>query len=190
MDIEINVPEGESGPWRVELFEVTEQAAAIENIRAAFGRRHIKPGIYTRLMRGGTVVMSNTPAEIRDHLQFISIAKRGGDILINGLGLGVALSEILTSDAVKSVTVVEKSSDVIALVAPTYAADQRVTIIEADAFDWRPPKGQRYSAVWHDIWDYICADNLPEMATLHRRYGRRADWQGSWCKELCRRQAA
>jgi len=189
MQIDIDVPNGESGHWKVEDFEISEDSAKFENMRASFqpGGRYVKPGKFKRLMRGGTVVMSNTPAEISDHRQFICIAKRGGNILINGLGIGVALKEILTSPDVESVTVIEKSEDVINLVANTYN-DPRVTIIHADAFEWKPPKGVRYAAAWHDIWDYICGDNLKEMTKLHRKYGRRTDWQGSWCRELCRRQ--
>jgi hypothetical protein len=63
----------------------------------------------------------------------------------------------------------------------------RVEIIQADAFSWKPPKNIRYGMVWHDIWPNICGDNYPEMKTLHRRYGRKADWQGSWCKGLTKR---
>ena len=59
-------------------------------------------------------------------------------------------------------------------------------IIEADAYLYQPPKGIRYSVVWHDIWPDLCEDNLKEMGTLHRRYGKRCDWQGSWGKELLR----
>jgi len=189
MNIDISVPNGESGRWRVEDFEISEDAACIENMRASFrpGARYVEPGVFKRLMRDGSVIMSNTPAEISDHRQFIRIAQRGGDILINGLGLGVALVEILKSEDVETVTIIEKSQDVISLTAETYLKDPRVEVINADAFGWKPPKGKRYSAVWHDIWDDICADNLPEMTKLHRKYGRRADWQGSWCKELCKR---
>ena len=191
MKIDINIPDGKSGNWAVETFTVSEDEARLENLRAAFSysSRGISPGTYKRLMRGGTVVMSNTPAEISDHLCFIYRSKRvGGDILINGLGLGVALSEILKSDLVRSVTVIEKSNDVINLVAGHFANDHRVSIINQDAFEFNPPKGKRYSTVWHDIWDYICSDNLPEMTRLHRKYGRRCDWQDSWCKKLCKRQ--
>jgi len=187
MKIDINIPNGNSGNWTVEDFEITEDDAKLYNIRASFhmGSRYVKPGKFKRLMRNGTAIMSNTPAEIEDHHEFIREAKKGGDILINGLGLGVALTEILKSDLVTSVTVIEKSSDVISLVAEYYNKDKRVNIINADAFEWKPPKGKRYNAVWHDIWDNICGDNLTEMTKLHRKYGRRTDWQGSWCRALC-----
>jgi len=191
MNISINVPDGVSGNWEVKTFNVSDDEARLHNMRASFqgGGRHIKAGDYKKLTRSGSVIMSNTPAEIRDHSAFICTAKRiGGNILINGLGLGVALKEILTSDEVKNVTVIEKSADVISLSGSTYSKDKRVSIIHADAFDYKPPKGVRYDSVWHDIWDYICSDNLPEMTRLHRKYGKRADWQGSWGKELCQRQ--
>lgn len=191
MKIDVTVPDGKSGEWSVETFTVSEKQAEFEIIRSMFsfsGRgRRVPAGTYKRLMRSGTVVMSNTPNEIHDHILFICKAKNGRNILINGLGLGVSLKAILDSDKVESVTIIEKSPDVINLVAPSFLEDKRVTIICADALEWKPPKGQRYDAVWHDIWDDICSDNLPEMEKLHRRYGRKTYWQGSWGKALCAR---
>ena len=70
--------------------------------------------------------------------------------------------------------------DVLRLVAPTFAANPRVTIVEGDAFTHPLKRGERFGAVWHDIWDFICADNLEQMRQLRRRYCRRADWQGCW----------
>ena len=56
------------------------------------------------------------------------------------------------------------------MVAPTYIQDKRIKIINEDAFEFKPPKDKRYDFVWHDIWDDICTDNLPEMTKLHRKY--------------------
>ena len=86
------------------------------------------------------------------------------------------------------VTVVEVNQDVIDLVGPHYSAlygAHHVEIVHGDALTYQPPKKVRYGAVWHDIWANICPDNLPEMHKLHRRYGRRSDWQGSWSRHLC-----
>lgn len=97
---------------------------------------------------------------------------------------------MLDKPAVDKVTVIEISPDVITLVG-SYLKEHfgaRLEIIEADAFTWQPPRGVRYGAVWHDIWDNICSDNLPEMHKLHRKYGRRTDWQGSWCRWRCEDQ--
>jgi hypothetical protein len=184
----VTVPEGASGEWRVERFTVSEDAARMDQLRSSFrpGGRGIRAGTYTRLYRGRTLVMSDTPAEKRDHMFFVHAAR--GNVLIHGLGLGMVLGAVLLKPEVEKVTVVEASPDVIALVGPSYP-DPRVTIVQADAFAWQPPKGERFDAVWHDIWDDICSDNLDQMKTLHRRYGRRAAWQGSWARELCERYA-
>ena len=42
-----------------------------------------------------------------------------------------------------------------------------------------------FDAVWHDIWDEISDENLPEMHKLHRKYGQRANWHGSWARAEC-----
>jgi hypothetical protein len=130
-------------------------------------------------MRGGKTIMSNTPAEMRDLLEFRQRAT--GDVLINGLGLGIAAQIALEKAAVFTVTVIEISEEVIALVAP-YITDHRLRVVHGDALKWTPPRGLRWNVVWHDIWDDICADNLNEIAKLHRRYGRRCDWPCSWCR--------
>lgn len=145
------------------------------------GGRSCRPGTYTRLMRGSTLVMSDTPDEKRDHYDFVRRAR--GHVLIHGLGLGMVLGAVLGKLEVSSVTVIELSQDVINLVGASYD-DPRVTIVCADALTWEPPKGARFGAVWHDIWDDICSDNREDMKLLHRRYGRRSTWQGSWGREL------
>jgi hypothetical protein len=177
--IDIDVPDGKSRDWEVSTFTV--EADDPSQVISAFKTgRYVPAGTYKRLTRKGQVIMSNTPDEIRDCSEFIREAK--GKILINGLGLGVILKAILNKPEVEDVTIIEFSEDVIKLVAPTYI-DKRVNIIQASAFDYQPPKNIRYDCVWHDIWDDMCSDNLKEMATLHRKYGRRTNWQGSWGKE-------
>jgi len=185
----IMVPNGVSGNWKVETFEVSEESAKFENMRSMFSHssRGIEAGTYKRLTRNGIVVMSNTPAELGDHRYFVYIAKKCKNVLLNGLGLDVTLAVILESDIVENITVIEKSEDVINLVSSIYLKDSRVEIIHADALEYKPPKGIRYGAVWHDIWDNICEDNLPEMTKLKRKYGRRCDYQECWCENLCRR---
>lgn len=186
MNIKVEVPDGKSGNWEVKTFEVPEKS--VEGLRLAMQGRHIKPGVYKSLSRGRTIVMSNTPAEIRDFIHVIRRAR--GNILINGLGLGVLLTALLEKSEVKTITIIEKSQDVINLVAPTFFDDARVTIICADAFEYQPPRGMRYNCVWHDIWDNICTDNIDEMSKLHRKYGRRCEYQDSWCRDLLKRMRA
>lgn len=186
----VSVPEGSRSPWRVERFTVSDEDAQREammaSIRPQFGYRGVPAGTYTRLMCGDIVVMSDTPDEARGHWDARKFAK--GNVLINGLGLGMILRMVAQKPEVSHVTVVEKSPDVIALVADHYLKmfPGKITVVNADAYEYKPPKGVRYGAVWHDIWDYICGDNLAGMGKLHRKYGCRADWQGSWQKEACR----
>jgi hypothetical protein len=183
----MEIPDGESGPWKVSTFEVTEDDIRIENLRAMFkpGCRTMKASKYKRLTRNGFVVMSNTPAEIADYRHFVRHAT--GAVHINGLGLGCVLAEVLNKPDVNMVVVVEISPDVISLVSPYFESDPRVKFICANAFEYKPPKDSRYDAVWHDIWDNICADNLDEMGKLHRKFGKKTDYQDSWCKDLCKR---
>lgn len=177
----VNLPEMARGPWKIERFRVERP-----DLHAMLRGRGIPVGEeFTRLMRGSTVVMSDTPAEMRDHYAAVRRAK--GSCLINGLGIGMVLKAVLKKPEVTDVTVVDVSQDVIDMVAPHYA-DERVVFVCADALTYQPPKGKRYQMVWHDIWDYICANNLEQMHALHRKYGRRTDWQGSWCRDECERR--
>lgn len=177
-------PIGISGNYRIEKFTVSKKDADFFNLRQSINRRgrEIKAGTYRKLVKNNTIIMSNTPAEIDDHYGIITYGK--GNILINGLGLGVVVSSLLQKKEVISITVIEISKDVIKLVASIYDKDPRVKIINADAFSWIPPK-VKYDYVWHDIWDNICSDNISEMITLHHKFGKRCFWQRSWCKELC-----
>lgn len=182
------VPAGERGVWRIEIFEVDAQAARWESMRAAVSGlgRTVGEGRYTRLMRGREVWMSDTRDEYRDHVELERRAH--GRVLLNGLGLGCAARMCLAKPDVEHVTVVEIEPDVIELVRPAlieeFGAD-RIEVVQGDAMTWRPPVGALYGAVWHDIWESICSDNLKAMNTLTRRYARRADWQGSWARGLC-----
>jgi len=188
IEIFVDVPKGRSGDWRIERYAVSERDALMFNIRNECryaSDRNIKPGTYTRLMCRYTVVMSDTPAEKRDHIEFIKRAK--GQILINGLGLGYAIEVCCRKGTVEHITVIEKSPDVIKLSGPHYLKryPDKLTIIQADAFTWEPPKGMRYDAVWHDIWNNHCSDNLVEMDQLEKKSQGIADWQGSWGRARC-----
>lgn len=190
----VNVPEGESGPWKVSRMTVSEKDADWANLRAAIsmgGRgahRTIKPGIYTSLTRGGTMVMSDVPAEKNDHYKVISEAT--GRVIICGLGLGWVIEVISQKPEVEHITVIEISQDVINLVGAHYKAKlgDRLTIINADAYEWKPPKGERWNVAWFDVWDHICEDNWEGMKKLRRKFARRADWKGAWCEDDIRYQ--
>lgn len=189
-EYKVDVPEGQVGDFRIEHVTVDaedEKRGRMYAANPSSGGRFVKAGKYTMLYEKGSLWMSDTPDEIRDHLEPIHEASRaGGNVLINGLGIGVVTDAIASLENVTKVTVIEKSPEVIELVGPSLLKKHgdKLEIIEADSFEYRPPKGVRYTVVWHDIWLHLCTDNLDEMAKLHRKFGRRTDWQGSWGKEL------
>lgn len=186
------IPEGEFGHWKVERFIVEEDS--LGRLRYALDGRDVPAGTYTRLMRRrsenghgdvmpwDTLVMSDTPAEFDDHRDFWGAVRfRRGHVLLHGLGLGCAVRMALHAGA-ERVTVVELDRDLIAHVAP-HLDPQRVAVVQGDAFTLRHPVGSRWSVVWHDIWDELCTDNISKMTTLHRKFGSRCGWQGSWSRE-------
>jgi len=176
----VTVPEGKSGDWEVHKFTVSESDSTWSVF--SYGGRAPSPGDYTRLVCNKCTIMSDTPAEMGDHWEPVHKAK--GHVLINGLGLGVVLLNCMIKPEVEKATVVEISPDVIKLVGPHYQDmfGSKVEIINDDALTFKPPKNVKYGMVWHDIWPTICGDNNDEMSKLHRRYGRRAEWQGSWAR--------
>ena len=189
----VDVPEGVVRKWAIQRFTVSAADARWANLTSAmsgggnFGGRDITPGTYTKLTYNGSIVMSDVPAEMRDHM--MPVIKAEGHCLLNGLGLGMVANAMLMKPEVTEVTVIELDPDVIALVAQHYKEKfgDKITIIQADALTYEPPKKARYGAVWHDIWPNICSDNLASMKLLHKKYGRRAEWQGSWCRAECER---
>lgn len=187
MRVELDIPEQQLGRFRIDHIEVTEEDAKWGLLRARINghNRFVPSGTYVRLIdkRFDETVMSNTPDEIRDHMEFVNRAK--GSVLINGLGLGVVLKMILEKPEVTEIIVIEKEKDVIDMVS-CYYKDLRVTIIHADALEYQPEKNKIFDCVWHDIWPNICSDNWDTMKILHRKYGRRCRWQGSWVRDLVR----
>lgn len=186
------VPEGERGDVRVRHFTVSPEQSEVTRMRAIFNPYAFVPaGNYCKLEVGHEVMMSDTPMERRTCAEVVRNAN--GKVLIAGLGLGWILHPILAKPEVTEVTVLEINPDVLALVAPGIPDDPRLTIIEADALAWTPPKGKLYDCVWFDIWPTICEDNLDDIGKLNRKYARRMNkdnpkaWRGSWCEDDLRR---
>ena len=179
LNYKVNISERSNEDWCIVKKEKVSDYIVKDN-------RYIPEGTYTILYRTGTgrkvLVMSDTPAEIRDHLSAINLAT--GRCLIAGLGIGMVLNAIAQKPEVTHIDVVEISQSLIDLVGPHYLEQygDKLTIHCGDVFEWKPP-AQKYDWAWFDIWNTICTDNLPEMHKLHRKYGRKATWKGSWCKE-------
>jgi hypothetical protein len=179
----IELPEIDADGVRVSRFEIgPPDVRSLLDMMSQGGRGRTKPGTYTRLDVDGRLWMSDTDDEKRDHAEpFWEAQRRGGRVLIHGLGLGMVVKAVLALPQVEHVDVVEIDPRVVKHVGPHYAGE-RCTIHLGDALTHQWPAGARWDVVWHDIWPTITGDNLPQMHRLHRRFGRRAGWQGSWAR--------
>lgn len=205
------LPTGVRGDCRVVRYTVTDMEARNLMLRALLNPhrnpRVIPPGEYTQLWEGDTLWMSDTPGEVQDHSVLFQQAT--GRVLLHGLGLGMAAKRVMGLREVQHVTIVERSQDVLDLVAPhllravgqpweeTRVGDHVVrydspaaTILQGDAFEWSPRKTDHWDLIWHDIWPNLSTDNLVEMRALGNRFKRYADRQLHWGQDELRRISA
>jgi hypothetical protein len=166
-------PVGTKGKWTIREFTIPKESLGVLRL-VRDGGRGCAPGKYHQLLRtepngSKTIVMSDTDAEMID---FLSVIRPGwdGQILIGGLGMGLAIKTLLMMPEVGFITVVELDPELIELTKSMYAKEQRVEIIQGDIFKWKVPKGAKYDWAWFDIWDTISDDNIPDFQRLKRKY--------------------
>lgn len=81
------------------------------------------------------------------------------------------LLAIQDKEEVKQITVVEKNMEVIELVGSQLPFNEKVEIVNADVFDYKPTN--KYNTIYMDIWNYINSDVYnEEMKPLISRYRR------------------
>jgi spermidine synthase len=183
------VPPGEHGKAKIEHFEVSREESARTRMMGQIRMspyEYVPPGRYCRLIVGDDLMMSDTPMEWQTNQALIRQAH--GDVLIAGLGIGMVLGPVLAKDDVDTVTVLEASDDVIALVAPYYK-HPKLTIRHADAFKWRTRR--YFDAMYFDIWPSISDENLGDMEKLFHRYDKnlaRGGWMDAWERRACIRR--
>ena len=173
------VPERQVGTAKI----VHDSPDSLVRLRAQMHGQPLRLDKYTRLFIGREVWMTDAEYERRTNIGVVSAAQ--GNVLVAGLGIGMILVPILKKSEVQHVTVIERSQDVIDLVAPHFNSP-KLTVICADIYTWKPPKGSKWDVIYFDIWPNICADNLKSMAKLHMKYGRYLQgkrWMNSWCKD-------
>jgi hypothetical protein len=181
--------------FMVDIFEVTQDDVDRVRLRDAFqGRMEyhgFTAGKYARLSHRnpdgsrGATIMSDTWMEQQTNVEFCEQAK--GDVLVGGLGLGMVLLAIQDKPEVRTITVVEKEAEVIALIKDQLPLNATVTIVQGDIFTYKPDKA--YNVIYCDIWDTISGDNWPEMKKLHRRlrkWLKPKGYMASWRQEPCR----
>jgi spermidine synthase len=183
----VTVPEGERDGWKIERFEIPQEGMG--RVRYMMQGRDPGYGTFTRLKRNGRIWMSDTNAEILDHLPVIQKIeeKTTRRVLITGLGLGMVLGATLRCPHVEHVDVIEIDRSLIELVGPHYTADPRLAIHLGDAYEYKWPSGVKWDVVWHDIWPDITIDNLAGMKILKKKYAQRSGWVRCWAEHECRK---
>ena len=180
------ISEGTSGEWSIRRVVLPERKLEIPDSRPqCFSYR---PGEYTELRGGGITFMTDLYDEWWTQRSAIARAREvGGRVLITGLGLGLVVKEILADPGsraqIDSIVVLERSADVIRLVASQLIAELGpcVAIVEADAFSWVAESGATFDTVWHDIWPDPLAEEVDaEIAALRAHHAPWARWQGFW----------
>ena len=195
-DMRKYLPETMGKEFKIVHFTVSKDEAVLHNMQMAMKRMpsdRVSPGQYVQLKTlrptFDDILMSDTDMEKYTNRGIINRAH--GDVLIGGLGIGLILLPIQEKKEVRSVTVIERESEVIELVCPHLPLNTKVTVVHADVFTWKPERGKRFDTVYMDIWNTIGANNLKDMARLHRRYShwmnRNNDrtYLDSWRKRDC-----
>ncbi len=176
----VNIKEGKKWTAEIKKFKVSEGDAKLFNMRQLWrGWRFIISGTYTKLLINWKLMMSDTQAEMKDHVWCVEQAK--WNVFIAGLWLGMVVNAIAEKEEVKSVTVLEINKDVIALVKDSL--HKKVRVIKADVFDFDIKED--YDFGWFDIWMYISEDNVSEFKKLKRKYRENIKKIGFWCEIEC-----
>ena len=142
---------------------------------------------YTRLFINNQLWMTDADFDCWTNERVVR--QLAGDVLIAGLGLGMILPPILSSNEVKSATVLEISQDLIDAVSPLYKS-KKLKIIQADCKEWLVPK-KSYDSIYIDIWPNVPnSDDWEEMKSLKRKYrsGLRPGGKvWAWCEDYAKR---
>jgi len=143
-----------------------------------FGRAYRLPEPFDcRILfdSAGRLWMSNTPQE---HIMMYNNARRTrGRVLVGGLGLGLypQYAEAGVVGGATEFVVVEQSSVVSDLVAPTVRAAVGVPfdVVLGDVEAYLAETGESYDTIFLDTWPTLDASSLPAINRLRDRAARR-----------------
>jgi hypothetical protein len=111
---------------------------------------------FPAVLEGGNEWMTLTPVDLDTCEE--AIGKARGKVITFGLGLGYFAYMASEKDEVESVTVIEKSPEVIALfrrhILPQFSNREKINIICADAFEYARDimPGENYTYAFVDTW--------------------------------------
>lgn len=139
------------------------------------------------------VWMSLAPMEIES--QWLHVAAANGDVVVLGLGMGLAAFAIAQKPTVNRVTVIEKNPNMVELLhrASDFFKNRNVQkklgVIMADAFEWET--SMQFNSGYADIWMSLGAkEAVEDMKRISKRIkASRWGWWGqeidfaAWCGE-------
>ena len=162
--VNIKFPNGSRGKWTFETRLCKPFEAFVYDDPEVFGDGRIIPQIgffdceypFPAVFENGREWMTLMPNETNTSCYAIERAR--GRVLTYGLGLGYFTYMASLKEDVESVTVVERSTDVIDLfrqyILPQFTHPEKIIIVESDAFEFaeRKMKDGGYNTVFTDIW--------------------------------------
>ena len=113
--------------------------------------------------------MSLNPNEIETMKPYIK--KGEGHVLVLGLGMGYVPFMLAVKDDVKSITIIEKDPEIIALfkslIYPSFPRKEKIRIIEDDAIKYlqKTEKKPSFDYIFADLW-HNPEDGLPLFVAL------------------------
>ncbi len=160
----ISFPKGESGNWSFETRVCKPYEAFVYDDPEILPDGRILPRIgffdteypYPAVLENNREWMTLMPNETNTTKPAVEAAR--GKVLTYGLGLGYFAFMAAIKPGVESVTVVERSGNVIELfekfILPQFPDPSKIKIVESDAFDFAANQMQKgeYDSVFVDIW--------------------------------------
>lgn len=160
----VKIPAAKRGKWEMksEVLKAGEAFVCRDFLVTDDGRMipqlgfFAEPFSFPAVLEGGREWMTLMPNETVTTLP--AVAEASGKVLTYGLGLGYFAYRASMKDDVSSVTVVELSSDVIALfeeyVLPQFPRRDKIRIVNADAFDFaeNTAPGEKFDFAFVDFW--------------------------------------
>lgn len=145
--------------FTIECFRVfPSKEMNMDNLDVPHPHFRKEPGTYCRLTGGGKYVMDDSLFREHGYKPFLKAVR--GNVLIVGIGLGMALESVLKEPEVTSVTVLEEERNLIKLMEP-YFANTSVPLrmvkgsLFGDFMKLMPQQGRFFDTVLIDIFPDI-----------------------------------
>ena len=175
----IKIPEVKKGKWELKSEKYPAYRGVIANDMMLYDNfREVPPlGFFKEefefpaVLEDGNEWMTLTPVDLDTSDD--AIERAHGKVVTFGLGLGYYTYMVSEKESVDSITVVEKSKDVIALfeeyILPQFTHPEKVRIVNADAFEYAEcemPK-EKFDVAFVDTWR-DASDGAPMYVKMKR----------------------